>query len=63
MKLLAQLLTVSSIVLLLISGRADAQPKDEITKLPDPQPLPLTTKDFVSLRCTYYPGGVIEGRD
>jgi len=64
MKFLIPLLTVSSIVLLLASGRADAQTrKDTITKLPDPQPLTLKTKDFVSLRCTYYPGGIVEGRD
>ncbi len=64
MKFLFPILTVSSIVLLLASGRADAQTrKDTITKLPDPQPLTLKTKDFVSLRSTYYPGGIVEGRD
>ncbi len=63
MKFLVQLLTVSSIVLFLASSRADAQPEEVITKLPDPQPLTLKTADLVSLHCTYYPGGIIEGRD
>lgn len=63
MKLFAQLLTMSSIVLLLSGGRAVAQPEEIITKLPDPEPLSLKTKDLVSLSCTYYPGGIMEGRD
>lgn len=61
--LTVQLLTVSSILLLLTCGRADAQPEEVITKLPDPQTLPLKTKDLVALQCNYYPGGIIEGRD
>ena len=60
MKFLIQLLSVSSIVLLLVSGRADAQRRDAISKLPEPQSLTLMTKDFVSLHATFYPGGVVE---
>jgi len=63
MKFLAHLLTVSSLVLLVSGGRANAQPEEVITKLPDPRSLSLKTKDLVNLQCVYYPGGIIEGRD
>ncbi len=63
MKFLAQLLTVSVIITVLGSRGAHAQPEEVITKLPDVEIVPLKSKDLVSLRCSYYPGGVIEGRD
>jgi pimeloyl-ACP methyl ester carboxylesterase len=63
MKSITKLLTVSSIAVLLLSSSAVAQRKDAITKLPDPESKTLMTQDFVSLHCTFYPGGVIEGRE
>jgi len=63
MKYLAQLLAMSSILLVLTSGRLDAQSEEIITKLPDIERVSLKTKDLVNLQCNFYPGGVVEGRD
>ncbi len=65
MKVFNSRLTVPMIIAaaLLVVGRAGAQPKETIKELPEVETITLTTSDFMSIRCSYYPGGVVQGSD